>query len=200
MTSLFSRHTKEEHADALADYLPNDDFWKAKKIDGKKLRQLLLGFARSAREAEDRLETVWEELDPSTTTLFINEWESAVGIPDDCFSGNGSIESRRLHVVIKLSAAVQTAEDFEELAALLGFTVNVKSGTSESFFPFTFPILMFDTVTSAKFTIVVEFTSLLSGGFPYTFPFTFEDDGISILRCLFNKLKPANNEIIFKQI
>jgi uncharacterized protein YmfQ (DUF2313 family) len=80
MTELFTRHSREEHADALAAYLQNDDNFAAKGIDGKKLRQLLLGMAN---HAEDFLESVWEELDPATTTEFIEEWESAVGIPDD---------------------------------------------------------------------------------------------------------------------
>lgn len=200
MISLFTRHTKEQHADVLADYLPNDDLWAAKKISGTKLRQLLLGLAILPQQAEDKLETVWEELDPSTTTIFINEWESAVGIPDDCFPGTGSIEDRRTHVVIKLSAAVQTAGDFEALALLLGLVVTVKSGITESTFPFTFPILFFGSEKEARFTMVVEFTDLLSGVFPYTFPMIFPDDRIETIRCIFNRLKPANTQIIFKQI
>ena len=83
MTELFTRHSKEEHADSLAAYLPNDDVWAAKGIDGKKIRQLLLGMGLTFKGGEDFLESVWEELDPSTTTAFIEEWEAAVGIPDD---------------------------------------------------------------------------------------------------------------------
>ena len=83
MIPLFKRHSKEEHADAFAAYLPNDDNFEAKGMDGKKLRQLLLGMGLRAKSSEDFLETIWEELDPSTTTAFIEDWESAVGIPDD---------------------------------------------------------------------------------------------------------------------
>lgn len=83
MTELFKRHTQEEHANALAAYLPNDENFAAKGIDGTKLRQLLLGMAIQPKKAEDILALVWEELDPSKTSLFIEEWESAVGIPDD---------------------------------------------------------------------------------------------------------------------
>lgn len=83
MTELFTKHSKEEHADALAAYLPDDDNFAAKGIDGKKLRQLLLGMGLRTKSAENFLETVWEELDPAITTGFIEEWEAAVGIPDD---------------------------------------------------------------------------------------------------------------------
>lgn len=81
--NLFIRHSKEEHADALASYLPSDENFAAKGIDGTKLRQLLLGMGRTFKTAEDFLETVWEELDPASTTAFIEDWEDAVGIPDD---------------------------------------------------------------------------------------------------------------------
>ena len=83
MTDLFTRHSKEEHADALASYLPDDDNFAAKGIDGTKLRQLVLGLGKTFRNAEDFLAAVWTELDPSTTNAFIVDWEDAVGIPDD---------------------------------------------------------------------------------------------------------------------
>lgn len=83
MTSLFKRHTKEEHADAFAAYLPDDDNFAAKGIDGTKLRQLLLGMGKTPKSAEDFIETVWEDIDPTTTTAFIEDWEQAIGIPDD---------------------------------------------------------------------------------------------------------------------
>jgi hypothetical protein len=79
MIRLFDRHSKEDHANAFAVYLPDDDNFAAKGIDGKKLRQLLLGAARGHKIGEDFLETVWEQLDPSSTTAFIDEWEAAVG-------------------------------------------------------------------------------------------------------------------------
>ena len=82
-TKLFTKHSKEEHADALASYLPDDQNFAAKGIDGTKLRQMLLGMGRTFKSAEDFMATVWEELDPSSTTAFIEDWEDAVGIPDD---------------------------------------------------------------------------------------------------------------------
>lgn len=194
---LFTRHTKEQHADVLADYLPNDDFWKAKKIDGKKLRQLLLGLALTAQKAEDQLETVWEELDPSTTTLFINDWESALGIPDDCFSGTGTIEDRRLHVIIKLSSSVQTADDFVALAALLGLEVTVEAGNSpNALLPLNIPFIVLGPPQVTGFTILVTL-AVTTAVLPLNIPFIVGDAKVSILKCIFNKLKPANVNIIF---
>lgn len=80
---LFTKHTKEEHADALAAYLPNDRNYAAKGIDGTKLRQLLIGLSGQPKTAEEFIILVWNELDPTATTLFIDDWEKAVGIPDE---------------------------------------------------------------------------------------------------------------------
>ena len=197
---LFTKGTQDQYADSVADYLPNDDLWAAKKIDGKKLRQLLLGFGRQLAKGGDFLETVWEEADPSTTTVFISEWEAAAGIPDDCFSGTGSIEDRRRDVIVKLSSAVQTAEDFEAVAALLGLTVEVSAGITASGFPYTFPLLFFNSVKEARFTILVKITEELTGGFPYTFPLVFGAAIVDVVKCFFNKLRPANCQVIFIEV
>ncbi len=198
--SLFKRHSKEEHANSVAAYLPNDDLWAAKGIDGTNLRKLLLGLALSLARSEDRLETVWEELDPSTTTDFIEQWESAVGIPDDCFSTQGTIEERRRNVVIKLNAAIQTKEDFEALAALLGLTVIVTSGIDFASFPLIFPVLFIGSLQEARFTMVVDFETPTDLVFPFTFPIIFPQDKVAIVKCLFRKLAPANVNIIFREV
>ena len=101
---------------------------------------------------------------------------------------------------MKLNAAAQTALDFEELALLFGFIVNVKSGTEISAFPFTFPVVFIGTVAEARFTIIIEITNILGDGFPLTFPYTFGEATLDIMKCFFNKLKPANAQIIFRQV
>jgi len=196
MLKLFTRHSKDQHADSLADYLPNDERWAAKKIDGKNLRKLLLGFARQLRKGEDFLETVWEEIDPSTTTAFIDDWESAVGIPDDCFPGNGAIEDRRIHVVIKLSAAVQTAEDFEALALQLGLTVQVFPGFEFAILPYPIPFPIIGSASDSRFTIVVT-TPITTDLLPFDIPFIVGDARVGVMQCIFNKLKPANVNITY---
>jgi hypothetical protein len=110
--------------------------------------------------------------------------------------GIGSLEERRQDVIVKLNAAVQTAADFEELAALLGLTVEVTAGITASGFPYTFPLMFFNSVKEARFSIVVKVTEELTGGFPYTFPLVFGNALLDKLRCFFNKLKPANCQVI----
>jgi len=103
-------------------------------------------------------------------------------------------------VVAKLTAAVQTATDFEELAALFGLTVEVISGIAGAGFPYVFPLLFFESVKESRFTIVVKVTDELTGGFPYAFPLVFGNGILDILQCFFNKLKPANCQVIFIEV
>ena len=202
MPTLITQHTIEKHADALANYLPGGRLFEAGKVSGTKLRSVLLGLAKEFSTAEGYLKTISNEYDINTTTLFINEWESAVGIPDSCFKGDGTIEQRRSHVLVKLaSLGIQTEEDFEELGSIIGIAIVVTPGFEVSgVFPMTFPFIFFDTIAESRFTIVVDFTVEAASKFTLTFPFTFGSDEIAILECLFLKLKPANCNILFRRV
>jgi len=192
---------KETHAQRLADYLPGGRLFQAKNVDGSNLRKLLRGIATELFTADGYLRDFQEDITPSVTTYFINEWESALGIPDSCFTGAGTLTERRRDIVIKLAAlGVQTAADFEALGDLFGVTVTVRAASTFSVFPLIFPVLLFDTEKEARFTIVVDFTVDAASQFTLTFPFTFGDETIGTLECLFRRLKPANCDIIFRQV
>lgn len=198
--TLFKEHTRDEIADSIADYLPNGVLFLAKKIGGTKLRSLLLGLARQLMISENKLALTWEELNPETTTELIEEWESALGIPDQCFNTMGSLANRRRNVVIKLNSSIQTEQDFIDLAALFGFTIQISRGAATSTFPITFPWVLFSTDKDIKFTMIVDFNIDPLNVFPFTFPFVFEEDGLEEIKCLFGKLKPANVNIIYREV
>lgn len=191
--------TIQEQAQSLANYLPGGDVFKAKNISTTNLRKFLVGLSGELVTSDGYLRSYSEEIIPDKTVLFINEWEKALGIPDDCFSATGSLNERRTHILIKLaSLGVQTSQDFIDLAALFGLVITISSGSSLSIFPFTFP-LQFLTAQQTKFTIVVNFNVIVSNTFPQIFPITFGDSIIPILQCLFSKLKPANVSLVFLQ-
>lgn len=190
----------DRHTQALADYLPNGRLFEAKNIGDSNFRQLLRGIAGELFTAQGYLKTLDQEYIPDQTVLFLDEWERALGIPGDCFSGTGSNDERRRDILVKLaSLGIQTEEDFVMLAEMFGVAVTVTPGLDEIQFPLIFPVLMFSTKSEARFSIVVEFTVLDTSRFPLVFPFQFGDDAIAILECLFNKLKPSNCNIIFQQ-
>jgi uncharacterized protein YmfQ (DUF2313 family) len=201
MVKLVTAHTTDEQADSLADYLPNGYLFGAKKQVSTKLRKLLIGLTGLLEDAEEKINLVSDEYDIRITTLFIEEWEGFVGIPDSCFVVADTIEERRQNVLTKLGGlGVQTEADFVALAALFGLTVTITPGATSGLFPMVFPLIFFPTPKDARFTMVVNFTVDDASRFPLTFPFTFGDAKIATLECLFNKLRPATVDVIFNQV
>lgn len=199
--SLFQRRDSEQYTDSLARYLPGGDLFASKFKKGSNLRSLLRGMTCELFRANGFLREYSGNIVPDTTVKFIDEWESTLGIPDDCFSGSGDITERRRDVLTKLAAlGVQTVQDFIDLAERFGVVVTVTPGIDEITFPLVFPIVMFTTEQEARFTIVIRFTIQADNKFPLTFPIIFGSGEIAVLECLFTKLKPANCDIIFQQI
>lgn len=198
---LFNRRDIEQYTDSLADYLPGGLLFASKSVQDSNFRKLLKGMSGELFRANGLLKTYNDEIIPDQTVKFIDEWESALGIPDDCFRGTGTIDERRRDVLTKLgSLGIQTKQDFIDLAALLGIAVNVESGSHNGTFPLVFPAILFDSSKGARFTIIITFTVEPASRFTYTFPFVFGGDAIAILECLFNKLKPSNCKLIFVQV
>lgn len=193
--------TLEEHANALSAYLPNGRTFEAKNIDGSNLRDLLVGLAEELKRVQENIGLLESEYLPDKTVLFLDEWEKAVGIPDTCFTGAGTADERRRDILIKFaSLGVQTLDDFVALADAFGVAVSLVAGYDVITFPLTFPVMMFNSETDARFTIIVNFTDPDTSRFPLVFPVVFGTKEIAILECLFNKVKPANCQIIFKQV
>lgn len=199
--SIFGDHSVEEHAQSHADYLPTGKRWRAKNIDESNIRKLLRGFGASSKRQEETFNAFWDEMFPDTSTEFLDDFERAVGIPDDCFSGTGTLEERRRDVIIKLTGLyVTTKQDFIDLAKLLGFTIEISRPVEDAFPPYDVPFTPVSLKT-ARFTWIIRGANLLSGVPPYDVPFIpSESDEGNILQCLFNKLKPANTSLLYENL
>ena len=195
-------HTIDQHVKALSDYHPGGPIFEGKADVNSTLYKLIKGLSGEFIRVEETLKSLQEDYIPDKTQNFIPDWQRALGIPDDCFSGEGTNEENRREILAKLaSLGVQTEADFQNLAAIFGVTVNIIPGGASgagATFPMTFPFSMLGTPEEARFTIIVEF--VLANTFPFTFPFEFGSDIIATLECLYNKLKPANCQVIFTAI
>jgi len=193
-------HSIKQHASSLAAFMPSGRLFQAARTSTTNFRKFLEGLAEELQNSEGLLKSYQDEYSVRTTTLLIEEWEKALGIPDQCFSGTGTIEERRRDALAKLaSLGVQTAEDFQAVAAIFGVSVNVFSGTAVGGFPVTFPFPLLGDPLS-RFTIFIEYTIVSGDVFPMIFPFVLGDEGAQIMECLFQRLKPANVLIIFEEI
>lgn len=192
--------SKEQQANTIANYLPGGRAFSVKNLSGSSLRNLLLGWAEELIRIDEILAIFREDTVPSDTQFFIDEWEQALAIPDDCFrSISGTDEERRLAIVTKLAAlGIQTDPDFVGLAAKFGISVTVESGSIHGLFPYTFPITFYATPRDARFTLVVRPTIPIGPSFTYTFPIQFGSQDLATITCLFDMLKPANVNVVFE--
>lgn len=202
---LFQTYNQEDHTDSLVAYLPGGELFAAKNEPSSNLRRLFAGLAVEIKQAEDLMNELTFQHDINCTTDLIREWERAVGIPDECFPGTGSLDIRRQHVLIKLaSLGVSTAKGFVDLAALFGFKALVPSGATYGIFPLAFPIAFFQYPQDARFTLYVFLDSEnVPEVFPFEttrFPIPFFSNVSNIVECLIRKLAPANVNVIFQYI
>jgi len=196
-----NRRDLEQYTNSLARYLPGGCLFASKGVDGSTFRKLLRGMSGELFRANGLIKEYCEQILPDETVKFIEEWESALGIPDECLFGNGTLDERRRDILVKLaSSGIQTAQDFIDFAALFGIVVTIRNGIANGAFPMTFPIILFNSSKDARFTIIVTFNVAAGEEFPYTFPLPFGNNEIVVLECLFNNLKPANCDVIFEQV
>ena len=214
--TLLSKH---EHANALALNLPSGRIWNAKHRRASNLYKFLLGLAGTFQVADASIQRFIDQTIPSETEDFISEWEEALGIPGDCFKVALTDDLRRRNIKIKLAtlAGINTAQDFVDLASLFDLVIEVTSGidhvaTGSGGYATATPVMTiggggtFADLQTARFTMVVkEFApggivfpwefSAASGSLPVGLKFANEDQ--NSLRCLIEKLKPANSQVLF---
>lgn len=202
---LFNIYSQEEHTNSYVAYLPGGELFEAKNEESSVLRRLFAGLAYEIKRADDTMNDLTVDYDIYCTESLIDEWESALGIPDECFPGTGTLEQRRQHVLIKLaSLGVSTAKGFVDLAAMFGYKALIPSAATYGVFPLHFPAAFYQYPQDARFTMLVI---LDVENPPETFPFEtskypipFFGDTSNIIECLFKKLAPANVDVQFRYI
>ncbi len=79
-----------EHLKAL---LPPGPAWRIEPGDTRE--SLLAGLAEELARVEARALDLLEEADPRSTVEMLEEWEAALGLPDDCTPSNPGFQERR---------------------------------------------------------------------------------------------------------
>jgi len=197
---IFNNFTTEEHTNFLANFLPNGKLFTAKFLEQTNLRKYLKGKSVEFQRVNDLFVTFINELDPNNTTDFLEEWESAIKIPDDCIPLASTVEERRENIVLKLtSLSVQTVEQFTAMALGFGFTITFSyiqfppfdvPATPLEFIPVSaFP--PFDVPATPNFIQGSKFEVIVQSDFD-TNP-----TKANILQCLFKKLSISTYKFIF---
>ncbi len=193
----------------IARFMPGGKAWITFRIVGHVANLILRGMAKENIRVYDTINLLFDSI-PDETELFLDEWESALKIPDECFREHSNPIIRRRNIVIKLaSLGVQTPADFVTLAALFGLSIEVNSGIDHvppgdggygtASPPFAIPADFAD-VKTARNTIVIRVVVPADLTFPLDFPIPFTNPSKEEMECLFTKLKPATNDIIVIEV
>lgn len=193
----FSAPSQEEAARQLASTLPDGRAWQAKNLAGTNMHALVSACAAEFRQIQIQIETLSREFDVNLTDQLLPDWETSVGLPEECMGQMASLADRRKAVILRLrKIPFVTKADYEQLAFdLTGLSVTVTPGAEIELFPLDFPIPF--ASGNSYFKLYVTFNDAI-GGFPYLFPFNFISTGDNIIRCVFEQIAPANVLIIFQ--
>lgn len=200
MSNTFKPKSFDVNTQTMANYLPDGELYIGKNIGDSKFRKLLKGLAHEFGRTQEKLWELSEEHNINTTVNLIEAWESALGIPDDCFTNTVSIDQRRLQVIAKFAKMnLTTAQDWINLAKLFGYDIQIIYPENIDRFDYTFDFYFFDDINE-KFTMIVKFLNANrpEDEFDQIFDFTFQDNNTNMMRCLFDHLKPAHVKVIYE--
>ena len=193
--SQFTPTPKQFQGLRIAKMLPVGKAWDAANDSDTNMGKLFKGLGGEFYRLELLIQTLNRELDINRTEQLIRDWETAVGIPDDCFTiQDETLAKRRSQVLVKLrNIRIQSRQDFIDLAAEFGVEVDVTPGVLDEFGK---------SDKEIAFSMIVDIAGETSGEvFPFDvnfFPIPFVSQINSFIVCLFNKVKPANVNIDFR--
>jgi len=120
-----SKFSASDYLGALQGLMPTGKVWPrdADGVQTAVLTALANSYYQSGSDAYGLIAGAF----PGTATTMLAEWESALGLPDDCTVGESySTSARQLAVATKLATAGgQSVQHFIDAASSLGYTITI---------------------------------------------------------------------------
>ena len=117
--------SEADYAQMLRQLLPRGAAWDFAP-DGTFAR-LLEALAAEFARIDTRAIELLDEADPGTALETLIDWERVAGLPDACTGEPDNVRERQIALVQKLtSIAGQAPADFIDLAALVGFEIDIE--------------------------------------------------------------------------
>ena len=196
-----SKFSQNDYRRALQALMPTGAVWPrdVSSVQAAVLNAQAAEFRQSDTDALSLLKGAF----PATATIMLSEWETSLGLPDDCAIGEtDSIALRQKAVVSKLTATGgQSIEYFTEQAKALGYDVTITqfrqaragmSGAGAALNGDDWPFVML--VTAPKTTITYAQAGVNYAGDP------LRSWGNKLLECRLNRLAPSHVIIKFAYI
>ena len=110
-----------------------------------------MGLAVGWTDFRDNSQLIIDNYNIYNSVKLLEEWEQAVGIPDNIFAAATDIETRKRNILLKISGSrAETSLEFENIGKILGFDIKCETGYQYCRFPLRFPII-FTTAESLPF-------------------------------------------------
>lgn len=200
MAGLYSA---DDYTSALRSLLPRGRVWPTDA--GTEQAQVVACLAQSMGRLDSDAIGLIADLFPASTTNFVAEWESALGLPDPCLGPNPTLDQQRDQIVARfVGAGGQSAQRFIDYAMQLGFVVTVTC-----FAPFRTgrsrvgqPLNGADWAFAWKITIVSGATSNDHAAFRVGQnhagdPLSSSSSAVTALECELRKIAPAHTVLFF---
>jgi len=176
------KYTTDEWIGFLNHFLPNGEAFVAKYVEGTNLRAYQKAKSQEFKRFGDFIADLISEVLPSTSINLLGEWESYLGIPDNCIPLATTLQERRDNVILKLtSLAYQTEQHLIDLADAYGFTITFSLSTG---FNYTLPFVLNNNERSLF---------LIKGNF------STNPEKAAVFQCLIRSLIPANKTVGFQE-
>lgn len=200
--------------EVITRHLPLGAAWRAFRTIGKRGYRVLTALAGPFEDAWVALAGLVDEMSPYTTSAFLNEWETAVGLPDACLWQATTPDERRAQIVYRLTKRRwTTAQDWHDLASLFGLEIGITPGwyvQRPQLFEYRFP-MGFDLFPRlGRFRVYIDVLNHDFAGFEYgapgtnaavgfPIPFGSTDDAMTRFMCLIDRIRPANVVVIWNE-
>ncbi len=193
-TTKFDQPTIEGTVTQLADHMPQGEAWGSKLVEGSNLHSQMHGTAKPFNITEGRIADLARDFDIDQTTELVSDWETSVGLPDECFGVVNGLAERRALIKERFGKTpIVTLAEQQDLIDRLFPDLDVTLIPGAEFFSFEYDLeLFFLGDVNEKFIIV----ALIPPQEPF-FELDFEIDFISginqtNLQCVLDRISPAN--------
>lgn len=170
------------------------------------VQSLNKALAYSILDFKNTLQVLVDESNPANANVFIDEWEKMVGIPDDIFAVESTLEKRVQNVLFKMTSGIEaTKAGIRKLATIFGLEVEFGNWQDKNSFIYTFGEFIFYAPETMPYRIFLRITTKTTSEeqaehFAYEFPMVFSKSNYTNFENVLRKIIPATHDLIIMRL